>query len=148
MNRLLVLLVFIISGCSTVTKNMELATEGHAQTEVTLYRPSAFPAAANGMLVGLDEKYFVSLKNNQYVKIKINSGTYNFQVKANGSPASSLRINLEPNKKVCLKSNINPAVAGVAIVPLVANMVSWFQLSEVTCPDGDFFAKYFEVSGL
>lgn len=145
MKTLFLLFVLFLSGCSSVTNNMMLATEGTPQTEVILYRPSAFPAAANGMLVGFNENYFATLRNNQYIRVKINSGTYDFQAKANGSQASNLKLTLEPDQKVCIKSNINPTVAAAALIPLVANMVSWFQLSEVPCPDDSFFADYSEA---
>jgi hypothetical protein len=141
----LLLFFFFVSGCSSVTKNVVLASDGKPQTDVIFYRPSAFPAAANDMLVGFNQKYFAALRNNQYIKIRIDSGTYDFQVKANGSQASNLKLTLKPDQKVCIKSNINPAVGGVALVPLVANMVSWFQLEEVPCPDEKFFAEYSEV---
>lgn len=139
------LFIVIMSGCSSISKNMEIATEGRLQTEVIISRPAAFAAGANDMLVGFDDKYFGALGNNQFMKVNINSGAYSFQVKANGSAASSLVVNLKPNEKVCLKSNINSAVAGVALIPLIANMVSWFELTEVPCPDDDFFHEYSEI---
>jgi hypothetical protein len=141
----IVFLVFLISGCSSITKNMEIATEGTPQTDVVIFRPSAFAAGSNDMLIGFDDKYFGAIRNNQFMKVKINSGTYNFQVKANGSPASRLMVTLKPNEKVCFVSSINSAVVGVAIIPLVANLVSWFKLSEVSCPEEQFFQEYSEV---
>lgn len=145
MKVIFLLFVFFVAGCSSITSNMALVSEGKPQSEVIFYRPSAFPAAANDMLIGFNKKYFAALRNSQYIKVKIDSGTYDFQVKANGSQASNLKVTLKPNQTVCIKSNINPAVGGVVLVPLVANMVSWFQLTEVPCPDEKFFAEYSEV---
>lgn len=142
---LLPVLVLLVSACSSISPNMRIATDGNDQTEVIFIRPAAFPAAASGMLIGFNDQYFGSIRNNQFMKVEIDSGTYNFQVKANGSPAFSYKVTLVPNAKICLKSNINPAVAGAAIIPLLANMVSWFQLSEIPCPEDKFFAEYSEV---
>jgi hypothetical protein len=136
--------ILLLAGCSSVTKNMELSTQGAPQTEVVVYRPVAFPAAASGMLLGFNNQYFASLRNNQYIKFKIDSGVHDLQVKANGSQVSNLKLTLKPDEKVCIKSNINPAAIGVALVPLVANMVSWFQLAEVPCPEDKFFSSYTE----
>lgn len=142
---LLSVLVLIMSACSSISPNMRIATDGHDQTEVVFIRPEAFPAAASSMLIGFNDQYFGSVRNNQFMRVKMDSGIYNFQVKVNGSPAFSYEVALVPNTKVCLKSNINPAVVGVVIVPMLANMVSWFQLSEIPCPDDEFFAEYSEV---
>ncbi|MFN3579993.1 MAG: hypothetical protein ACK4VV_05925 [Pseudomonas sp.] len=142
---LAVLAVVLVSGCATVSRDMALTTEGSPQSEVMIYRPGAFPAGAGGMLVGYSDQYFGSLRNNQYMRVRLDSGIYDFQVKANGSPASSLRVNLEPDAAVCLRSNINPAVATVVLLPFASNMIAWFQLSQVECPDASVLADYTEV---
>jgi hypothetical protein len=145
MKKLLILLVVICTGCTSITKDVQLATPDSPQAEVVIYRPGTFAAGCCSMFIGLNDKYFGALRNNQYISVKVNAGTYDFQVKGDGSPSSSLRVNLKPDTKVCLASNINPATAGVVIIPLVANMIAWFQLGEVPCPNDDFFADYTKV---
>jgi hypothetical protein len=133
------------SGCSTISKDMTLATEGSPQSEVLIYRPGAFPAGANAMLIGYGGQYFGSLRNNQYMRFQVNSGVYDFQVKANGSSAFELPVKLEPDSTVCMRSSINPAVVGVSLVPFAANLIAWFNLSQVDCPDANVLADYTEV---
>lgn len=142
---LAVLLMVLASGCSTISPNMTLTTEGSPQAEVLIYRPGAFPAGANGMMIGYGDEYFGSLRNNQYMRFQIDAGTYDFQVKANGSPAFKLPVKLEPDATVCLRSSINPAVTGVALLPFAANLIAWFHLNEVECPDASALADYSEV---
>ncbi len=136
------LIILICTGCVSVTKNLELSSPGKPHAEVIMYRPWAFSAGANSMFVGINDKYFGSLGNNQYMSLKIDAGIYDFQVTAQASSSFSLRVDLRPDEKVCLKSNINPAAAGVMLVPFVANMIAWFQLTEVQCPDADFFSDF------
>lgn len=142
---LLSVTALFLSACSSVSPNMQLATEGNDQSEVIFIRPAAFAAGANAMLIGFNDQYFGSIDNNQFMKVKMDSGTYSFQVKANGSRAFSYDVTLIPNTTMCLKSSINPAAVGVAIIPLLANTISWFELSEIPCPDDKFFADYSEV---
>ena len=133
-------------GCSTVTKNLKLASADKPHTQLIIYRPYALPGAAVDLMVGVDNKYFATLRNDQFLKVTIDAGTYTFLSKADGSSAAELKLILLPDQTVCLRSAVNPAVMGVALVPLMSSMVNWFQLEQVPCPSADFFKTYTQTA--
>ena len=145
MRIIFILVVIFLSACTTVTKNMKLVTEGHDTASLLVYRPAAFQAGAVSLYIGKNSKYFMALGNNQYAKVKIDSGKHLLQAKASGSPSSELEIVLLPNSTNCIKSSPNKAMLGAIIIPLVANMVPTFELEEVECPKATYLEKFLLV---
>lgn len=138
--------VALLTSCASVSKDMTLVSGNAPTTELLIYLPSTFHIGGHSMYVGKENKYFVNLGGDEYAIIKIDSGTYKFQVKADGSPVSELNIALLPNEKVCLEGKPNPKAYGAFAVPILANMVPTFVLEKVDCPQDQFFQKYEQVS--
>src|SRR5690554_8002919 len=120
---LLSVLALLLSACSSVSPNMQIATEGNDQTEVIFIRPAAFAAGANAMLIGFNDQYFGSIDNNQFMKVKMDSGPYSFQARANVSGVFINDLIFIPTTRLCFKTSINPPSAGVAIIRFLPNRI-------------------------
>ncbi|MBO9492042.1 hypothetical protein J7384_16900 [Endozoicomonas sp. G2_1] len=145
MRYLIILLATFLSACTSLSKGVQLVTEGNSTSEVLVYRTGAFQAGAVSMYFGENNKYFVKLRNNQFSQFKINSGEHIFQAKADASPSSTLNVNLPENTLTCLHVEPNPDMLGAVIVPIVANMVPTFVLKSVDCPNFEELKKYQKV---
>ncbi len=129
------LALLLLSGCTTVSKNVKLVTENSNEAAVLLvYRESAFQAGAVSLYIGKNDEYFLELANDEFGLVKIDAGKYFIQAKASGSPSSEIEVDLVANQTTCLASIPNPEMLGATIIPLVANMVPTFVLEKVTCP--------------
>lgn len=104
-------------------------------------------AGAVGSLIGENDQYFAELENKEFARFYVDSGRHIFQVDVDGAPAFEITVTLMPNVTVCVKIESNPKLAGVALIPLVANFTPNFIMSEVTCPNSDFFSQYELVYG-
>ncbi len=142
MKKLFIALSILLYGCTSLTPNMQLVTEGKPQSEILIYRDWAFHNGGVGLFVGVGDQYFVKLGNDDYVIANIDSGSYVFQAKAHASPPSELEIELASNTRVCLQGKPNSAALGAALMPIVATMIPAFKLHVVNCPDNEFFEKY------
>ncbi|HIG62451.1 MAG TPA: hypothetical protein EYQ22_16330 [Gammaproteobacteria bacterium] len=145
MKYLVMVIAIFLSGCTTLSKNVQLVSEGTTQSEIVIYRASAFQAGAVSMYLGEKNRYFIELQNNQYAKFMIDSGNHLFQAKANASPASELYLETKPNVKYCLTVEPNPDMLGAVIIPLIANMVPTFIVKDTSCPGDEFLKDYQQV---
>lgn len=107
--------VFFLTGCTTLSKDVILVTESSEAATVVIYRESAFQAGAVSLLVGKDNKYFAALRNNSYTSFQIDPGTHILQAKADGAPASSIEITPAKNETICLAGKPNPKMLGAAV---------------------------------
>jgi len=129
-------------GCTSISHDMKLVSNPDSTTEVVVYRKGAFHAGAVSMYLGENNKYFLSLRNDEYAKFSIDSGAHLFQVDADASPPSELAVTLEPGAKVCFKVKPNPATLGAAVIPILGNMLPSFVMEESGCPSEEALSKY------
>jgi hypothetical protein len=138
----MIVVAIFLSGCTTLSKNVQLVSASTTQSEIVIYRASAFQAGAVSMYLGGKNLYFIELQNNQYDKFMIDSGNHLFRAKANASPASQLYLEMKPNVKYCLAVEPNPDRLGAVIIPLIANMVPTFIGKNTSCPSHAFLKDY------
>ena len=137
---------FLATGCTSVSKNVELVTKNNEEiADLLVYRESAFQAGAVSLYIGKNDEYFLELANDEYGQVKIDAGKYVIQAKASGSPSSEIAIELKTNQTICLASKPNPEMLGAIAIPLVANMVPTFVLEQVTCPSEEVLNKFKRV---
>lgn len=142
MKKFVVLAAVVLSGCASVTENLDLTSNNSPASKVLVYREGSFHAGGTSLLIGREEQYFLKLKNDQYSEFEIDSGRQVLQAKASGSPASQLELDLAPGEKTCLKAKPNPKSLGAILIPLVGNMVPTFNMSKVPCPSDEYLSKY------
>ncbi|WP_339676512.1 hypothetical protein [uncultured Zhongshania sp.] len=147
MKKLLILSLVALSGCTTLSKDYVLVTEGNDTSQLLVYRESSYQAGAVSLYVGEGDKYFLKLRNDQYSVIEINSGNHILQAKADASPASILEITLPPGETKCVASKPNQEMLGAVMIPIIANMVPSFLLEEKACPTPEILAGMENVSG-
>lgn len=148
MKKLLILSLIVLSGCTTLSGDYVLVTEGSETSKLLIYRESAFQAGAVSLYVGEGDHYFLKLRNDQYSVLEINSGNHVLRAKADASPASTLGIYLAPGDTACIASKPNRKMLGAALIPIIANMVPSFLLEEKECPTSKVLAEMEDVSGL
>ena len=134
MKKLLVGISVLATGCTSLSTDLKLVTEGSEISELKVFRESAFQNGAISMYVGESDKYFLRLSSGQHGSVKMNSGVHTIQAKADASPSSSIEIELKPNETTCLKGSPNKAALGAVVIPIVGNMVPSFVLTEIKCP--------------
>jgi len=146
MKQISLLAGIALSGCTSLSNNVNLVTKSSSETAILLvYRQSAFQAGAVSLYVGKSGEYFIELRNNQYAEVNIDAGAYIIQAKASGAPASEIAIKLSSNEKVYLASEHNPEMLGAIAIPIIANMVPTFILKKVECPNKNQLAGYSEA---
>ena len=145
MKFIIIFSLVIVSGCTTLSKDVQLVTKGSDTSEVVVFREGAFHAGGVSLYVGKNDKYFLKLRNDQYGKFTINAGKYTLQAKADASPASELGVNLSSGDTVCLKGEPNPDSLAAIIIPFAGNMIPTFILKEVDCPSQDELSGYVNV---
>jgi hypothetical protein len=141
-------LLIILSGCTSINKNVRHVTTPDSTAVLTVFREPGFMAGAVDALIGKDKQYFTKLSNREFARFEVDSGNHLFQVDVDGAPAFELALNLLPNTSVCIKVESNPKLAGVTLVPLVANFTPNFIMQKVACPNKNFFSDYQLVYGL
>ncbi|RUO18512.1 hypothetical protein CWE08_11385 [Aliidiomarina iranensis] len=139
--------LIVFTGCTSISTDAQLVTNTNKGTaSILVYRESAFQAGGVSLFVGKDDEYFMELRNNQYAQVEIDAGKHLIQAKASGSPPSSIDIELEENKTVCLAGKPNPEMAGAMLIPFVANMVPTFTLEKVSCPSAEKLEELTRIS--
>lgn len=145
MKYLTMLFLLCLSGCTTLSENVQLVSANTEPAHIIIYRTSAFQAGAVSMYLGENDQYFIKLRNDQYASVTLDSGKHVFQAKADASPSSELAITLKPHTKTCLMVEPNPDMLGAVMVPLIANMVPTFVLKNIACPNDEFLNDYQQV---
>ena len=139
----LILATFMaITGCTSISNDVEVVTAGSSTSEILVYRESKFHASATGLYVGKNDKYFMKLKNGQFSTETINSGKHIFQAKADASPASTIDVELAPGETVCLKAEPNPETLKAIAFPIIGNILPTFLLKKVDCPTEAELSEY------
>lgn len=146
MKKSLIFSLVLLPGCTTLSNDYVLVTEGKDTSKLLVYREASFQAGATSLYIGENDKYFIKLRNDQYSVVDIDSGEHVLQAKADASPASTLDINLAPGKTKCVASRPNRKMLWAAIIPIVANMVPSFLLEEKACPPPEVLAEMDNIS--
>ena len=123
-----------MTGCTSLSKNVELVSGTGETSQLLVYRESKFQNALVSMYVGKSKEYFMKLRSGQYGVVTIDSGQYVFMAKADASPASLIQVKLEPGEMTCLSGEPNPQALEAVFIPFRANMIPAFLLTEVDCP--------------
>ena len=134
--------ILLVSGCTTLSKDVVLVSEGGETSKLLVYRDSAFQNAMVSLYVGKSDEYFMKLRNGQYGVVEMDAGPYVIQAKADASPSSLIQVNLKPDEITCLEGAPNKQALGAVFSPLMANAVPAFLLTQVDCPSAEALKDY------
>ena len=144
---LLIAMIIFAAGCSPARIISLPIPDQDENSTVMVHRESSFNAGGVGLVFGADSQDYVMLSNNNYAKINLKSGSYEFFARSNQADEPFiLPIKLKPGDNKCLKAYANPSNVGKIILPFLYFMTSTFTLEDVECLPDEEILKYREVS--
>lgn len=129
-------------GCASISKEESWSESVDTPSELLVFRVSGSHSKAMAAYFGSDKNYVVALKEETYSILEVPLTVSNFRVMGQGSTSSSIRLDLEPEKRTCLKLESNPAQWAAIAIPILLAAIPAFKSEEVECPNEEFFAKY------
>lgn len=110
-------LALALSGCATVTKDVQLRHEGKPEAELLVYRePELLGHLGGALYFGENGKSYLGLKPNEYARVKIDVGMHEFEARITGGGTFKLAVNLEEGKTTCIKASRDPVAV---LIPLI-----------------------------
>lgn len=134
---ILALLPLLATACASITPDSQpqvSATSKTSQGELLFFRRHSLQAKLANAFIGTPNGYFIQLGENQYYGLAVNSGWQNYKVKAHGSLASSLGVNVRPGERICIEARPNHEGLPLLFIPYLNALEPSFVLKETGCP--------------
>lgn len=119
LRNLIISLALALSGCATVTKDVQLRHEGKPEAELVVYREPELLGQA--LYFGESGKSYLVLKTNEYARVKIDAGMHEFEARITGGGTFKLAVNLEKGKTTCIKASRDPAAVLLRFAQIMEN---------------------------
>jgi len=140
--------VFLIS-CAKVDQNIKLTTPSSEHSTLLIYREkNKFIGIGASPFLGTDVGYFTQLENGQYIELPIDSGSQTLLSKSDAVIAqpNEITLQLEPNKKHCVKATYNFNIGiNVGATVSAGSQYKGFGLQEIECPSPDILNKLTKI---
>jgi len=138
--------ILALGACASAPLSPLSRPSPDAQGEVIVFRESAFVAGAVSLTVGSGADAFASIGNSEKVRAMFPTGERDIYVQARSAKPTRLRVVVNKNMPVCLRTSSSPSAYAKVIVPIVFMATGYhFYLDEVPCPPAEELAKYKDV---
>jgi hypothetical protein len=145
--HVLLSLAALVAGCSSVPVQPVKQPPQGARAQVVVFRENALAASLVPLSVGAGGKAFASLGNDEKVAVDLPPGAVEVFVQARSAEPTRVRLNLQKDATVCLRTSANPNAFAKALVPISLMATGYhFYLDEVTCPAAPELAKYKNIA--
>lgn len=140
---IVIFVFFLMSGCSSITKEPRWNNAGSPSSTLLVYRDAGGHNKAMPANFGSSKNYIVGLKDKEYIKLSIPSGEETLKVAGAGSTSETIRVNLDPNESKCIKIEPNAAQLSAAVVaiPVLLAAIPTYHLIDVECPTEDYLSS-------
>jgi H+/gluconate symporter-like permease len=136
-----------LAGCASYSYTAIPMPPPTDQAEVVVFREPSFIAAGVSLTVGTGSSAFAYIWNSEYVSVNLPTGEQEIFVQASIANPTRVRLTLQPESRICLRTVASPSTLAKVLVPVILMATGYgFFLDEVPCPSAEDLAKFKQVT--
>lgn len=141
--RLLLAIATIVTGCASGPLIKPPLPDASNRAEIVIFRVSSFNSGATNVIVGANEKDYVSIRSGQYASIYLPPANYTFFSRIGDVEIARLDLSLKAGARQCLRIYPYPEGAVVLITPV---FMRTFRMEQASCPPDTELSKYERIA--